>query len=190
MDEEGREFLVGGGLVVHGQQTPQRRRGRRLALGIQPEPVDTVVVVASTLVEGGVGAVVAEGRCLRGQRVAQGIDDLGAVAFRHHHFVQGVLGHGLEAQLVHRVGRSLATSGGTAGQGRGAHGGTRQTGAPEELTAAQARLKHLLDVRVGGGVGIFDVEDVVRTGVLSGHSHASWVEQKTREASVNCVKPP
>src|SRR5690606_24417060 len=58
VDEEGAELLVGGGFVVHGQDAAAVEAVGWLARSVQAEPLHAVVVVARTLIESGVGAIV------------------------------------------------------------------------------------------------------------------------------------
>ena len=98
VDEEGAEFLVGGGFVVHGQQGACGAVGRRLAAGVQAKVLHAVMVVTGTVVPVGVGAVVFE-RCSAGlERIAQGVNHLHVVPRRHHHFVGQALAHSSKTQ--------------------------------------------------------------------------------------------
>ena len=161
VQEEGAEFFVSGGLVVHGQQAAVDGRQRGLAGFVQAKPLHAVMVVTGAVFIIGVGAVVLVGGCASGQGVAQGVKHAGGVAGGYDHGVSQALGNRLEAQLARSsrcrlCGNGLTTDGqsGTAQH----HGAQAAHAAKQHAAAAQARLQHRVKARVAAGVGVFVIK--------------------------------
>jgi len=169
VQEEGGQLLVGRGLVVDGQQAARVVGLARAAIGAQAEPLHAVVVVTGTALEVAVAAVVPECGRAGVERVAQRIDDLVVVTLGDADLVGQALGDRLEAERGQRAG-SLVSGVGTVTGRHSAAASQAQAGcahgAAQDVAAVQARAQHLLEMRVGAGVGILIVEEGVGADVL------------------------
>ena len=151
-EERGQAF-VGGRFVVHGQQAARDAGGRWGAVSGQREEFHAVVMVARTVFEVGIGAVVLVGGRAGRKRIAQRVDHAGGVAGRDDDGVGQALADGGEAeQLFDRRRRRRAhwrRRGGdnrivirtaARGQAEGAQqcSGGRGSAAAQHVAAAQA----------------------------------------------------
>ena len=96
MQEERAEFFIGRCFMVDGQQTPINRSGGVLAIRTQTEPFHAVMVVACTVMEIGVSAVVFVRGGVGGEWVAQCIKHAEGVPGRQHHRISQTLGNSRE----------------------------------------------------------------------------------------------
>ena len=160
--------------VVDHQQTTSIAGGiGRRPAGSQAVVLHAVMVIAGTVVEVGVAAVVGVGRGRAGQRVAQGEQYLDVVAGSHCHCVRDILVDGREAQALQCAGRRcviVVAAAGAQAQAAQDRSGRRAHAATQNAATRQACIEHTHECRIAGGVQVVVVMVIARAQAQVGRS--------------------